>query len=51
LVEPKSGKKFATGPTDWKMWHEKVPEKLKELHKDGYGVIFPFFFIIIIFSW
>jgi hypothetical protein len=33
----KSGKKFAANANDWQFWNEKsVPEKLKELQKDGF---------------
>jgi hypothetical protein len=28
LIEPKSNKKFGTGPTDWKFWDNSVKTKL-----------------------
>lgn len=37
LVETASGKRFATGPEDWKFMR-RVPEKLKSLHRDGFRV-------------
>eukprot|EP01016_Furgasonia_blochmanni_P038244 TRINITY_DN4600_c0_g1_i2.p1 TRINITY_DN4600_c0_g1~~TRINITY_DN4600_c0_g1_i2.p1 ORF type:complete len:404 (-),score=129.89 TRINITY_DN4600_c0_g1_i2:255-1418(-) len=39
LISTKSGKKFATGPTDWVFWHESVPKKLKEFHDKGFKVV------------
>jgi len=39
LVEPKSGKKFPTGRTDWEWWNEVVPTKLKSLHEDGFKIV------------
>ena len=38
LVEPKSGAKFPKSRGDWQWWDDKVPEKLKELNKQGYFV-------------
>jgi len=35
LISVKSGAKFAANSSDWKWWHDKVPEKLKELHRKG----------------
>lgn len=31
---------LATGATDWEWWNPIVPSKLKQLHKDGYCVLF-----------
>ena len=28
------------GATDWEWWIDSVPDKLRELHKDGYRVLF-----------
>jgi len=39
LVEPKSGAKFPNGRSDWKWWHDTVPEKLKKLNEEGFKVI------------
>eukprot|EP01101_Sappina_pedata_P004778 TRINITY_DN206_c0_g1_i1.p1 TRINITY_DN206_c0_g1~~TRINITY_DN206_c0_g1_i1.p1 ORF type:complete len:433 (-),score=177.45 TRINITY_DN206_c0_g1_i1:147-1328(-) len=39
LVEPKSGKKFPVGKTDWRWWRPEVPTKLKALHADGYKIV------------
>eukprot|EP01119_Soliformovum_irregulare_P016081 TRINITY_DN4626_c0_g3_i2.p1 TRINITY_DN4626_c0_g3~~TRINITY_DN4626_c0_g3_i2.p1 ORF type:complete len:668 (+),score=242.75 TRINITY_DN4626_c0_g3_i2:14-2017(+) len=39
LIEPKSGKKFPMGRTDWKWWDDKVPTKLKKLNKEGYKIV------------
>merc|ERR1740121_110810 len=35
LIDTKSGKVFAEGPTDWRWWHPKVPEKLRALSSEG----------------
>ncbi|CAG5121090.1 unnamed protein product [Candidula unifasciata] len=40
IIKTASGKKFATGPSDWMFWDDKVITKLKELHNDGYRVVF-----------
>ncbi|XP_005096369.1 bifunctional polynucleotide phosphatase/kinase [Aplysia californica] len=40
VIKTASGRKFAIGSNDWEFWDEKVPEKLRELHKDGYRVVF-----------
>ncbi|CAF3894858.1 unnamed protein product [Rotaria sordida] len=39
LISVKSGAKFAKNHADWIWWHETVPKKLAELHKDGYRLI------------
>ena len=39
LIEPKSNKKFATGPTDWKLWDDSVKTKLSELHSEGFQIV------------
>jgi bifunctional polynucleotide phosphatase/kinase len=39
LIEPKSNKKFGTGPTDWKFWDNSVKTKLSELHKEGFKIV------------
>ncbi|KAJ8109817.1 hypothetical protein OPT61_g7175 [Boeremia exigua] len=36
LVTPASGKKFGRDASDWKWWHSSVPNKLTQLHKEGY---------------
>ena len=28
-----------SGAKDWEFWHDKVPEKLRQLDKDGYRVV------------
>ena len=33
IIATKSGKNFATGPSDWKWWSDQVIHKLKELNK------------------
>lgn len=38
IVETSSGRKFATGPTDWKLMTG-VSNKLKSLSKDGYKIV------------
>ena len=40
IIATKSGRQFPTGPSDWKFLYEKVPEKLRELHKNGIKVVF-----------
>lgn len=39
LIATKSGKTFAEGPSDWRWWHPKVPEKLKELASAGHRLV------------
>ena len=39
IIETQSGKKFATGPTDWKLMSG-VQNKLNSLSNDGYKVVF-----------
>uniref|UniRef100_A0A0B7APD7 PNK FHA domain-containing protein n=2 Tax=Arion vulgaris TaxID=1028688 RepID=A0A0B7APD7_9EUPU len=40
VIKTASGRKFATGATDWEFWDEQVTVKLKQLNKDGYRVVF-----------
>ncbi|CZT20336.1 related to bifunctional polynucleotide phosphatase/kinase [Ramularia collo-cygni] len=40
IIKTKSAKKFSLGPDDWQWWHACVPAKLKQLHEDGYAVVF-----------
>ncbi|XP_045160646.2 bifunctional polynucleotide phosphatase/kinase-like [Mercenaria mercenaria] len=40
VIKTASGRKFATGASDWEWWDESVPGKLRGLHKDGFRVIF-----------
>ncbi|KAL3869457.1 hypothetical protein ACJMK2_042138 [Sinanodonta woodiana] len=40
VIKTASGRKFATGASDWEWWSECVPVKLQQLHKDGYRVVF-----------
>lgn len=40
VITTKSGKKFPTGPNDWKFLFDCVPAKLKELHTSGTKVVF-----------
>lgn len=35
IITTKSGKTFATDETDWKLWDNRIPKKLKELHNEG----------------
>ena len=39
LVMTKSGRKFATGPDDWRWWHAAVPARLQQLRKDRFAVV------------
>ncbi|KAF2078327.1 hypothetical protein CYY_000311 [Polysphondylium violaceum] len=39
LIETKSGKTFPTSADDWVWWNKCVPDRLKQLHKDGYQVV------------
>ncbi|CAF1149614.1 unnamed protein product [Rotaria magnacalcarata] len=39
LINVKSGAKFAKNHADWVWWHQTVPKKLAELHKEGYRLI------------
>ena len=38
LIETASGKRFATGPHDWKIMSH-VPEKLKSMYDDGFKIV------------
>lgn len=40
VIKTASGRRFATGSKDWEWWDDSVPGKLKDLHKNGYRVIF-----------
>lgn len=40
IIVTKSGKKFATGRSDWVFFNAKVPTKLKELHDSGTKIVF-----------
>ncbi|CAL1540072.1 unnamed protein product [Lymnaea stagnalis] len=40
VIKTASGRTFATGSNDWVFWDDKVPGRLRELHKDGYRVVF-----------
>lgn len=40
IIKTKSGRKFPTGKSDWLFWHDRVPEKLKELHESGTKIVF-----------
>ena len=40
IIKTKSGRKFPTGQSDWIFLYDRVPEKLKELHKSGTKVVF-----------
>lgn len=40
IITTKSGRKFATDPSDWKFLFDCVPAKLKELHTKGTKVVF-----------
>ncbi|XP_052070395.1 bifunctional polynucleotide phosphatase/kinase-like [Mytilus californianus] len=40
VIRTASGRRFATGASDWEFWDEVVPSKLQELHHNGYRVIF-----------
>ncbi|KAH7261760.1 polynucleotide kinase 3 phosphatase-domain-containing protein [Fusarium tricinctum] len=39
LIATSSGKKHASSGTDWKWWHNSVPDKLRELYHDGFRVV------------
>ncbi|XP_052774383.1 uncharacterized protein F21D5.5-like isoform X2 [Mya arenaria] len=40
VIKTASGRKFATGANDWEWWDECVPEKLRDLHRQGFRVLF-----------
>ncbi|KAK3089365.1 hypothetical protein FSP39_003057 [Pinctada imbricata] len=40
VIKTASGRKFAAGASDWEWWDDVVPQKLRDLHGDGYRVIF-----------
>ncbi len=40
IITTKSGNVFPKNAEDWKMLYDKIPAKLKELHKDGYRIVF-----------
>lgn len=39
LIRPKSGAKFPKNRSDWRWLFPSVPEKLKKLHDEGFGVV------------
>lgn len=39
LITTASGKKFGRDATDWKWWHNGIPQRLQKLHEEGYGMI------------
>jgi Polynucleotide kinase 3 phosphatase len=40
IVLTSSGRQFATGPTDWRLWHKKhVPKVLKDLAEEGFRIV------------
>ncbi|ELR24286.1 DNA 3'phosphatase [Acanthamoeba castellanii str. Neff] len=39
LITPKSGRAFATGRNDWRWWNPSVPQRLTELHQQGYKLV------------
>eukprot|EP01125_Pyxidicula_operculata_P021644 TRINITY_DN845_c0_g4_i1.p1 TRINITY_DN845_c0_g4~~TRINITY_DN845_c0_g4_i1.p1 ORF type:complete len:419 (+),score=124.86 TRINITY_DN845_c0_g4_i1:858-2114(+) len=39
LIEPKSGRKFPTGRSDWRWWNDSVPTKLKSLYEQQYKIV------------
>lgn len=40
IIKTASGRTFATGPSDWVFWDDKVPGRLRKLHEDGHRVVF-----------
>lgn len=40
MISTASGNKFARDAKDWKWWHAKVPNRIRELNDEGY-VYFP----------
>lgn len=40
IIKTRSGKKFPTGPSDWTFLFDSVPQKLRDLQKDGRKVVF-----------
>lgn len=38
-MRPKSGAKFPKSRSDWGWLFPQVPERLKKLHSEGYGVV------------
>ncbi|KAL1981522.1 hypothetical protein VTN96DRAFT_2503 [Rasamsonia emersonii] len=39
LISTASGNTFAKDPRDWKWWHNKVPERIKQLDAEGYQIV------------
>lgn len=39
LIKVKSGAKFPKNADDWLFWHASVPDKLRELAKEGYKLV------------
>ena len=39
LIETSSGKRFATGPDDWKIFFPNVSQKLQSLHSEGFKIV------------
>lgn len=40
VIKTASGRKFATGSKDWEFLYDCVPDKLLQLDKDGYRIVF-----------
>ena len=40
IIKTKSGRKFATGPSDWVFLYDCVPQKLRDLNKTGTKIAF-----------
>jgi bifunctional polynucleotide phosphatase/kinase len=40
IIATASGNRFAKDKNDWKWWHACVPAKVKEMHSEGFVVVF-----------
>ena len=40
VIKTKSGRRFATGPTDWEFLYDCVPAKLRAIHAEGMNIVF-----------
>lgn len=40
LISPNTGSKWIRSASSWKWWHPTIPTKLKDLHGDGFRIVF-----------
>ncbi|KIV88376.1 polynucleotide kinase 3'-phosphatase [Exophiala mesophila] len=40
IIVANTGSKWARSPTSWKWWDQSIPGRLKQLHEEGYAIVF-----------